>query len=663
MKKKLFLFAIICIASLLAVSCVESAIEETNENTSTLPEMSEVIFHTSMEEPQTKVSYVGGEGAAPVANWDPGDKLSIFYRGLQGDAFVTQNEEKTASADIKGTLPTNGTVDDSYYYAIYPYRASTNTGGNYYMSGEQQPILRTWLTTTQGNAQANNISTGAVLHAGRTDSNDPHLIMYNLCALFRFKITQSADVRRVTFKGNNDEWLSGPVEFTFDNDGKPTGIKKDTHVTSGQKNVKLTKVDNTPFSKDTWYYLTMIPTKFTKGATITLETTTSKAIRKIKETDGFEISRNECLSSSKLDNNLTYEPAITAKLKMNNAEVSSTTLWPNGTASLSLLSLTGPLGNALLVDTLGLTLEWASSNENVAIVDDNGVVTAVASGQTIITHSGTKDNVTWFSARCTVDVTVANNLIAKPFTVDESGTQVYFASGNLYTPDGGQSFAFNSYQGQLRDTTDWTNKISGERDLLRWEEVATKVVTSEGDTTQIYYPNLSNPSKSYWSINWSTPKTFDGNVWRLLTFEQWDYLINHNGGVAKATVNGIKGLILLPNGFERPDGITVTKGGSKPYSTNIYCGEVWIAMEKAGAVFLPEAGNRNNKGGSSENGHYWSRTLKAGVSNPEALSDLSGGGIRINFSNSNSITTSGTLPQNFYVSARLVRIVPTTNSN
>ena len=208
------------------------------------------------------------------------------------------------------------------------------------------------------------------------------------------------------------------------------------------------------------------------------------------------------------------------------------------------------------------------------------------------------------------------------------------------------------------------NPETGERDLLKWEEVATKVVTSEGDTTQIYYPNLSDPSKSYWSINWNTPKTFtfDGKVWWLLTYEQWDYLINHNGGVAKATVNGIKGLILLPNGFERPNGITVTKGGSRPYSTNYYFGEAWTAMEEAGAVFLPEAGNRNNSGGSNANGHYWSRTLKAGMVMEEgelrpaaALTNLSGGGFRINFSNT-GLSTSGTLPQIFYVPARLVRV-------
>jgi hypothetical protein len=78
-------------------------------------------------------------------------------------------------------------------------------------------------------------------------------------------------------------------------------------------------------------------------------------------------------------------------------------------------------------------------------------------------------------------------------------------------------------------------------------------------------------------------------------------------GVAR--VNGICGLILLPDDWVCPAGCKFSPGFGN-YDNQTYTISEWIILENAGAVFLPAAGNRY---GSSVNnvqtwGFYWSST-------------------------------------------------------
>ena len=78
-------------------------------------------------------------------------------------------------------------------------------------------------------------------------------------------------------------------------------------------------------------------------------------------------------------------------------------------------------------------------------------------------------------------------------------------------------------------------------------------------------------------------------------------------------VNGIQGLIILPDEWELPAGLTFNKGlakgfGSKASSINCYSLEQWNKMEKNGAVFLPEAGTREGTKIQPECGYYWTAT-------------------------------------------------------
>ena len=119
--------------------------------------------------------------------------------------------------------------------------------------------------------------------------------------------------------------------------------------------------------------------------------------------------------------------------------------------------------------------------------------------------------------------------------------------------------------------------------------------------------NISTESGNY---TWSEfTKTLDGhNDWRTLSYDEWDYLLGERQSdfyamvkCAWATVNGVKGIVLLPDNWDK----TIIVSNLNGWDNNVYYGaqfgdelnysyegSVWSTMENAGAIFLPAAGNR-----------------------------------------------------------------------
>ena len=128
-------------------------------------------------------------------------------------------------------------------------------------------------------------------------------------------------------------------------------------------------------------------------------------------------------------------------------------------------------------------------------------------------------------------------------------------------------------------------------------------------------------------INPVTSTTDDPGTWRTLTKNEWNCLLKQrsastvngisNARYARGTVNGVSGLILFPDIYTHPSGVTLPTNintANTDYSGNSYSGADWTKMEEAGVVFLPAAGSR---GSGSENDlvkevnnwcNYWSST-------------------------------------------------------
>lgn len=116
-----------------------------------------------------------------------------------------------------------------------------------------------------------------------------------------------------------------------------------------------------------------------------------------------------------------------------------------------------------------------------------------------------------------------------------------------------------------------------------------------------------------WGIN--NPIDNGGNksgLWRTLTKDEWEYLLNGRDNACKllafGKVEGVCGLFLMPDDYTDND-ITIE---SKSFDSNILTEEQWGLVETKGIVFLPCAGHR---GSGSElyhiniSGHYWSTSL------------------------------------------------------
>lgn len=86
--------------------------------------------------------------------------------------------------------------------------------------------------------------------------------------------------------------------------------------------------------------------------------------------------------------------------------------------------------------------------------------------------------------------------------------------------------------------------------------------------------------------------------WRTLTANEWQYLFqtraNATARRAKATVGGVKGLILLPDDWVLPTGATLTTDAvaTTSYASNELSVDDWEPLEDAGAIFLPATGFR-----------------------------------------------------------------------
>ena len=160
--------------------------------------------------------------------------------------------------------------------------------------------------------------------------------------------------------------------------------------------------------------------------------------------------------------------------------------------------------------------------------------------------------------------------------------RVEFAHGNL-TPDG-LSFEENQWD------------FGG---LFAWS------VTEPGNTS--YYADFTDWGNS-----------IEGE-WRTLTIDEWMYLfIDRDGAEEKmgiGNVDGVGGLILLPDAWKIPEGQHFVPGFAEindDWSLNEYTLSDWEKMESAGAVFLPAAGDGFGRSACRVGamGFYWSSSTR-----------------------------------------------------
>ena len=210
--------------------------------------------------------------------------------------------------------------------------------------------------------------------------------------------------------------------------------------------------------------------------------------------------------------------------------------------------------------------------------------------------------------------------------------QVTFSPGNLQYTQSTNTWSFASTQYECLGTDNVTGgSVSSDQngDSKSGDALADKIdlfgwstsVTDFG--VGIYDDDNNDYSGSF--VDWGTNKIGDDapNTWRTLTADEWNYLRksrpNANDLVGVAQVNGVNGLIFLPDNWVCPPDVTFRSGFHSdegvdyfaPYQ--IFNADQWANLESAGAVFLPAAGYRNMTYGVGNVyglGNYWSAVKK-----------------------------------------------------
>ena len=195
------------------------------------------------------------------------------------------------------------------------------------------------------------------------------------------------------------------------------------------------------------------------------------------------------------------------------------------------------------------------------------------------------------------------------FSVAEDKT-VTFSPGNLQYHPANDEWRFAPSQLDYigEDNANISETYNGWIDLFGWG-------TGNNPT------NASTDYNDYQTfVDWGVNQigSYAPNTWRTLTYDEWYYLRyerpNYDKLIGVAQVNGVNGLILLPDGWTCPSGVTFKSGFDDDLCTECYgnyqtfSASDWSKLESSGAVFFPAAGYRYGSGVSDvqDDGYCWS---------------------------------------------------------
>ena len=204
-----------------------------------------------------------------------------------------------------------------------------------------------------------------------------------------------------------------------------------------------------------------------------------------------------------------------------------------------------------------------------------------------------------------------------------------FSKGNLQYTQSTNTWSFASAQWEMIGTDNVTDgsvssdptygdskegtALADKVDLFGWSTSSTNFGVSTSKNYSDYLGSF---------VDWGTNKIGNDapNTWRTLTYNEWEYLLNNRPNASSlkgvAQVNGVNGLILLPDNWTCPAGVTFKSGFHSNHGVDYYAAyqtftaDQWSKLESAGAVFLPAAGYRYGSNVSYVQycGYYWSAT-------------------------------------------------------
>ncbi len=216
------------------------------------------------------------------------------------------------------------------------------------------------------------------------------------------------------------------------------------------------------------------------------------------------------------------------------------------------------------------------------------------------------------------------------FSISDS-TQIYFSQGNLRcmgVKSGNYAWAFSDYQ---TDMLGFANITGNSSDLYIYGVLADTIDLFGWSSTGTakWGVSISYDNKDYTGdfVDWGK-NIGDGTTYRTLAVKEWEYLINgrtdaaEKYGIARIQLSSTtyaNGIVLLPDNWTCPDGITFKSGLASGDVATIqayadhqtFTPDQWEQLEASGAVFLPASGSRNGpimfiSDKPQHSGYYWS---------------------------------------------------------
>lgn len=258
-------------------------------------------------------------------------------------------------------------------------------------------------------------------------------------------------------------------------------------------------------------------------------------------------------------------------------------------------------------------------------------------------------------------------ILGLPGVYQTTGHQIVFAPGNVqYHPANNKwRFAEHQYDRVGADNQNISATYNGWIDLFGWGTGNNPTLASNDNND---YPKGQTKDRPMRRVNdWGN--NFDYNIWYTMAATDWVDIMNRHADVGgsirslytNATVNGVKGLLLLPDNWmdvssESPVTITLPlttqKGGD--FTDCVIDASDWEDLEDLGCVFLPISGYRNPGYSNQiynldEWGYYWTSI--------EANSDTGARYLRINKNNTGIQASTESRYKCFGQSVRLIYYV------
>ena len=191
--------------------------------------------------------------------WSDGDEISVFDGNGANHEYLSSGPGKVTVFSLKGSE----TVEPaSEWIAIYPYNPDA----------ERSPhsnLVTTILKSEYTQSRPGTFADGMNLAIAQTADASLNLSFKNALGYIAVAIKGASDVTRLTFRGNNDDGVAGPVNIPFDLvafnfTGKPT-IPVSKTLTLNIQNFEESASKEAP----KYYYLPVLPGyAFQKGFSI-----------------------------------------------------------------------------------------------------------------------------------------------------------------------------------------------------------------------------------------------------------------------------------------------------------------------------------------------------------------------------------------------------------